>query len=608
MIRAPYRKVLLALYVGVMACASAAAAGDISQVSLDGLHKFSPGDDPTWASPEFDDSAWQSIRVPGSWQSQGIAVKGGIGWYRIRFAVTNEIKNNQPAIAFGIIGNADEVYLNGTKIGGEGVIGSRYVIAPVERLYRAPGHLLKAGEENLLAVRVMNVYFEGGITDGPVAIGDFSHLIVGKLNREKKTAAAEAGFIVFYAFAFFFPLFLYSRKAGDQESLYAWLCLLFVWGDITLDSQIFYDTGLRTFLVERLLVLMGTLLPACFLMFLMNWYQEKLSLPVKALIVLCLLLSLGYAVMPTIDHYFIVANAARLVYFLISLLALFFSIRAYFRKMHESGPILLGMIGMAAGVLWPLVIAKGSPRINGIALSYYAIAWLVTFIMYARAARFARVQKSLRTASEKVLTAHEEERKRLARDIHDGVGQAMLAIKLNLQMMNARTQAGEQITQGWLPKLISEMSNSIEELRRVAAGLRPSFIEDVEIGDAFNWYGKQFQDKSGIEVRVQASDSIHAGLKVKEHMFRIYQEALSNIGRHAGAGVVDVNLKTVGRRLCLTIKDDGKGFEVTEVGDNKQGLGLSTIRERAGLLGGIFDLKSSTGNGTTIRVEVPLND
>jgi signal transduction histidine kinase len=606
--RVIYIKALLLLFVCLLLNTKAAASGEVYQISLEGSHKFSSGDDPVWASPDFDDSLWQSIRVPGSWQSQGLEVKGGIGWYRIRFVATEEIIRSQPAIALGLIGNADEVFLNGAKVGGEGLIASQYVIAPIERLYRLPDHLLQVGKENLLAVRVLNIYYDGGIIEGPVAVGDFSHLIESKLNREKNTTALEAGFIAFFAFAFIYPFFLYSRAASERESLYASLCLLLIWGNITLDSRIFYTAGLRTFLAERLLVIIAVLQPACFLMFLMHWYQERMTRTVKALIALCLLLALSLAVLPGLEEFLIVAVVLTLAYIPIAVLVLFLSTRASLRKMHEAGSILIGMLGMVAGVFIELVGPGNFQRVQGILLSYYAIGWLATFLMYARAARFSRLQKSLRTVSEKVLIAHEEERKRLARDLHDGLGQSMMAIKLNLQMINARTQTGEQITQGWLPKLISEVSNSIEELRQIAAGLRPSFLEDVEISDAFTWYGKQFQDKSGIEVRVDAADSVPASAIVKEHMFRIYQEALSNIGKHAGGRIVDVSLKTAGQRLCLLIKDDGKGFDVSEATDNKQGLGLSTIRERAELLGGVFDLKSSPGKGTTIRVEVPLND
>ncbi len=601
-----YTIVLPLLCVCLLLVTEAAASGD--QISLEGSHKFSSGDDAAWASPDFDDSDWQQVRVPGSWQSQGIEVRGGIGWYRIRFVATEDIAHRQTAIALGLIGNADEVFLNGVKVGGEGVIASQYTIAPIERLYRLPDYLLKVGKENVLAVRVLNVYYDGGIVEGPVAIGDFSQLIVSKLNREKTTIALEAGFIAFFAFAFIYPFFLYSRAASERESLYASLCLLLIWGDFTLDSRIFYGTGLRTFLAERILTIIVALQPACFLMFLMHWYQERMTTIIKALLALCLLLALSLAVLPGLEQFLIVADVLTLAYIPIAVLVLFLSIRAYLRKMHEAGPILIGIVGMIVGGIIELAGPSNFQRVQGILLSYYAIGWLATFLMYARAARFSRLQKSLRTVSEKVLIAHEEERKRLARDIHDGLGQSMMAIKLNLQMMNARTQSGEQITQGWLPKLISEVSNSIEELRQIAVGLRPSFLEEVEIGDAFNWYGKQFQDKSGIEVRVDAADSLAASPKVKEHLFRIYQEALSNIGKHADGRIVDVSLRTVGQRLCLLIKDDGKGFDVSEATDNKQGLGLSTIRERAELLGGVFDLKSSPGNGTTIRVEVPLND
>jgi hypothetical protein len=336
--RAVYTIILSLLCVFLLPATVAAAAGD--QISLEGSHKFSAGDDEAWASPDFDDSAWQQVRVPGSWQSQGVEAKGGMGWYRIRFDATDEIARSRPALALGLIGNADELFLNGVKIGGEGVIGNRFGMSPIERLYILPDNLLRIGQENLLAVRVLNVYFDGGIVEGPVAVGDFSHLVVGKLNREKNATAMEAAFITFYAFAFIFPLFLYSRKSGDRETLYAWVCLLLIWGDITLDSRLFYATGMRTFLVERILVVMGTLLPACFLMFLMHWYKERITLPIKALIAICLISALSFGVLPGLEQFFIVADVAGVVYIAISVLALFYSVKACLRKMHESWPIL----------------------------------------------------------------------------------------------------------------------------------------------------------------------------------------------------------------------------------------------------------------------------
>ena len=93
-------------------------------IILDGIHKFSSGDNSGWALPQFDDSQWKSINVPGSWQSQGVKSLNGIGWYRIRFSVPDGFQFARQALLLGRIGDAEEVFLNGIKIGGEGVIGA----------------------------------------------------------------------------------------------------------------------------------------------------------------------------------------------------------------------------------------------------------------------------------------------------------------------------------------------------------------------------------------------------------------------------------------------------------------------------------------------------
>lgn len=598
----------LLIYIVVLLTIAPAAAIADSIIPLEGNHKFSLGDDPLWASPEFDDSDWRELRVPGSWQFQDIDFVLATGWYRIRFEVSDSANIRQPALSLGVINNADEVFLNGVKIGGEGVIGPAYVQAPVERLYLIPENSIRHDQVNLLAIRVMSGYSGGGLINGPVKIGDYSKLLKEKAGREKSALATEAGFIAFFAFSFIYPFFLYSKMLHNREFLYAWVCLFICGMIFLLDSRIFYETGLRSFLLERVLVGLESLLPSAFLMFLMHWHQERIYLPVKLLIYLFIAQALTYLVWPDDKIFFIIYNLIFLAYIPLGAVILLVAIRAYLRKLPESGTILLGMGGLVLSVAIEIVGPNSFERINGILLSYYGIVWLIVCIMYARAARFVRTQNSLQRASEKILAAQEEERKRLAREIHDGVGQSLLAIKLNLQMMNAKVQSGTAIKDGWLPELISEITDSTDELRRVAMGLRPSFIEDVELADAFNWYGKYFHEKSGIEVRVQVRDEVKPASKVKDHLFRIFQEALSNIGKHSEAGLVDVTLKRSGRRIGLEIRDNGKGFDKSGTAQKGAGLGLSTIRERAELLGGICRIKSSPGKGTTIEIEVPFDD
>jgi signal transduction histidine kinase len=574
-------------------------------IPLEGYHKFSPGDNTGWSAPEFDDSYWQLQQVPASWRSLGI--QSSTGWYRIRFRVTDDLRGIQPAVLLGLIGNADEVFFNGEKIGGEGVVGSQYVQSHVERLYRIPERLIRYGEMNLLAVRVMNVYSGGGIIDGPVLIGDYSSLLVGKLNREKYVTAMESGFFAFFMLAFIFPLFVYSLGSSNRESFYAWLCLLLCAADLILDSRIYYGLGARTFFTERIIAAISCWLPASFLMFLVHWFQQKLSMFARAIAGALVFLGLVALVSPGFNWLSTLSYLVIPVYIATGCLALYITLKAFHRKMRESTILLVGIVGLIAGLVIEMAELKNPPRVYGIFISYYAIAWLAIITTYARAARFVRIQKSLRSISERILMAHEDERKRLARDLHDGVGQSMMALKLNLQMMNARTGSGQAL-KDWLSSMISEVSASIEELRRVASSLRPSFLEDVDIADAFDWYGRQFQERTGANVQVEITDTIHANTRTKDHIFRIYQEALNNIGKHAQAKNVLVTLKAEGPLLRLEIKDDGKGFDVTDATNRDEGMGLSNVRERAELLGGTFQLKSSMGVGTSIRVEVPLDD
>ena len=143
-------------------------------ILLDGTHKFSSGDNPTWASPEYDDSKWQQIKVPGSWQSLGIKSEKGMGWYRIHFNIPDGFNVYLPAVFIGRIGDVDEVFFNGVKIGGEGIIGDRFIEATkVERLYTVPPNLINYNKDNILAVRVMNTYLNGGIFDKGIAFGEY---------------------------------------------------------------------------------------------------------------------------------------------------------------------------------------------------------------------------------------------------------------------------------------------------------------------------------------------------------------------------------------------------------------------------------------------------
>ena len=175
--------------------------------------------------------------------------------------------------------------------------------------------------------------------------------------------------------------------------------------------------------------------------------------------------------------------------------------------------------------------------------------------------------------------------KDLQRELHDGVGQSLLSVKLRLKMLEAKMQEGIPFQQESLSALISDISSSIDEIRAAARDLRPSFLENTDFVEAIDWHARKIQEQAGIKIKVNVKGLIDVDLKVKENIYRIYQETLSNVVKHSGAKNVEVNLKMENNKLFLKIKDDGKGFAPFKGSREDTGLGLHTIKERVDLLG-----------------------
>jgi signal transduction histidine kinase len=214
--------------------------------------------------------------------------------------------------------------------------------------------------------------------------------------------------------------------------------------------------------------------------------------------------------------------------------------------------------------------------------------------------------KELQSTSVRIFKAHEDERKRLAREIHDGIGPSLLSIKLRLQMLEAKVREGKPVEEESFPELLSEVTDTIEELRAVAMDLRPSFLENVDIIDAINWHAKKLQERLGMQINVTSDGVVKIDPRMKDTIYRIYQEILSNAVKHSGATTVDVLIKMDGRFFLLEVKDNGKGFDPVQTGIKEEGIGLNTVRERVELLGGILRIKSSDKMGTSVSIEVPV--
>lgn len=574
-------------------------------IVLDGAHKISPGDDPAWALPEYNDSQWQSVIAPGSWQSQGFRPVKGMGWYRIHFTAPASLKDLQPAILLGRIGDVDEVFLNGVKIGGEGLIGERFVEATkVHRLYRIPSTLPGYNSDNILAIRVMNTYLNGGIFDKNVMIGDYNALLTEKMKREKNGIIIEFCFFTFFAMFFIGCLFFYMKGLRDREYYFFWLFIslygvLFILGSVT-----FYKTGLKGILVQQIINAIAALLPASLLILLKNVFRERLTFLIKSILAAYALIAVIISVFPDYGLRQNMHMIWKMCFTITAIILLLFALKAFRRRFYESGPTLLGIAGLIVGFVLESIGGLDFLHITGFFLWDYSTAFFMICVMYALTARFTRI-KELQTTSVRVFKAHEDERKRLARELHDGIGPSLLAIKLQLQMLETKAKEGAAIEQKAFPELITEITHSIDELRAVAMDLRPSFLETTDINDAIAWHAEKMQERFGIRMNINIEGSLKMSAKVKEAVYRIYQESISNIIKHAEAAIVDVTLKQDGRFLSLEIRDNGRGFDTAREKGRGAGIGLDTIRERVELLEGIINIKSIRNMGTTIHIEVP---
>lgn len=217
--------------------------------------------------------------------------------------------------------------------------------------------------------------------------------------------------------------------------------------------------------------------------------------------------------------------------------------------------------------------------------------------------RLKESEKKLRHLSSELMAAQEKERKRIAGELHDSVAASLGAIKFSIEKILGQKGPNKR-TLGEISDLIPKVQQATEETRRIMADLRPSVLDDLGIIPAMNWFCREFEKTYShirVEKRIELSeDSVTDSLKTA--IFRISQEAMNNIAKHSKATVIDLGLRNSYGGIELTIRDNGQGFDLDTV---RRGLGLSTMRERAELSRGSFDLESAIGKGTVIRVSWP---
>jgi signal transduction histidine kinase len=222
-----------------------------------------------------------------------------------------------------------------------------------------------------------------------------------------------------------------------------------------------------------------------------------------------------------------------------------------------------------------------------------------------------RMQEQLRLLSRQLLSAQEEERKKISRELHDVIAQSLTSINVRLADLKKEAALNTKGLEQSIARTQQLVEQSVNTVHRFARELRPTVLDDLGLIPALHTFMKSFREQTGIRVSLSGPAAVtKVNSDKRTVLFRVAQEALTNVARHAQASQAEVSIQKLDSAICMKIKDNGKGFQTERVlhGKKKNRLGLLGMRERLEMVGGNITIESTPGKGTTIQAQVPLAD
>lgn len=216
------------------------------------------------------------------------------------------------------------------------------------------------------------------------------------------------------------------------------------------------------------------------------------------------------------------------------------------------------------------------------------------------------LNQQLRKLSSHLHSIREEERKRISREIHDELGQQLTVLKMDLSWINKRIKDDPAILSGKINEMINTLNDSLKTIRKIATDLRPGTLDDLGLIATLEVYCHEFEKRSGIKCDFTSTqETIEIQGEVATAVFRIYQEALTNIMRHANATRVTVSLEVIKNHLELSIADNGNGIRLEDL-EHTKSLGVLGMKERAADFGGVLLIAPGQEKGTIVKLIMPV--
>jgi signal transduction histidine kinase len=222
-------------------------------------------------------------------------------------------------------------------------------------------------------------------------------------------------------------------------------------------------------------------------------------------------------------------------------------------------------------------------------------------------AQLRESELQLRALAARLISIREEERARIAREIHDELGQVLTGLKMDATWLARRLAGTEEQLVEKAEAMCRLIDSTMHLIRRISTGLRPEILDDMGLVAAFGWQAREFQKRMGIRCHLRLpQDEVVLDQELSTAVFRIFQEILTNIARHAKASRVDVSLGVSGDLLQLSVADDGIGIS-QKLMHGQRSLGLLGMQERAQLFGGEVSIRGAPHRGTTVSVSIPMS-
>jgi signal transduction histidine kinase len=219
-----------------------------------------------------------------------------------------------------------------------------------------------------------------------------------------------------------------------------------------------------------------------------------------------------------------------------------------------------------------------------------------------------RLQEQLRQLSRQILSAQEDERKKISRELHDVIAQTLTGINVRLAALKKEAAINTKGLDRNIARTQLLVEKSVNIVHEFARELRPAVLDDLGLIPALHSFVKLFSKRTRIRVHLKVFAEVEQlDIARRTVLFRVAQEALTNVSRHAHASRVEVSIQKLANGICMKIKDDGKSFEAERMmrSRGRKHLGLLGMRERLEMVGGHFDVASARGDGTTITARIP---